>query len=472
MRTTPLKHQQECFDISKDREYFALFLEQGLGKTKIIIDNAFYLFNEGKIDRVIVIAPSGVHRNWAESELPKHAWEPYDIVVWKPGNLPRTCKSIETLAGSVKLKWLCVNIEAIRKLPATLVKFITKTSMVVVDESTIIKNHHAIQTKAAISLGRKANYRRILNGTPVTQGPMDLWGQCLFLYHNVFDQHSFISFRGMYAETMMQVMGTKYFTKIIGYKNLHVLTESLKRFSIRLEKSECLDLPEKIYARHPVELTVEQKKMYKEMKELRVAELKKEERENGVVSAPSVLSALIKLQQIANGFIIDEDKVPHPISNNRIEALKVLLGTAPKKTVIWSLFRAPIPQIVAMLKLHHGANCVVEYHGGISQDNRAVAVREFQENPKTLFFVASYAAKKGLNLYAASNMIYYSNSYSLDTRLQSEDRIHRIGQDRGCLYTDLYSPDTVDEKIHMALMGKRDIADQILKVNWKQILGV
>lgn len=474
MKTKPHKHQLEIFEDSKNREFFGLLLEQGLGKTKIIIDTAYHLYGEQEIGGVLVLAPNGVHLNWHYEELPIHGWEmPTEAAIWRASlrkHERMALKSVLEPKGS--LRWLFMNIEAIRypRGYETAEKFLKSTTcLAVIDESTVIKSPKAKQTKAALMLSRLAKYRRIMTGTPITQDPLDVFTQARFLSDKALPYTSYTAFRRTFAIEEPMVLGNRAFNKIVGFRNLDHLKEILKPFTVRLLKEDCLDLPEKVYSRQFVELTREQEKLYKSIKETQVAMLEQEEALTGMVSVTSVLASLVKLQQVCAGFVIDDDGKIHDIDNRRLEILDTLTGDKSQKYVVWTTFRHCVETISRYLADRHGGTSVVSYYGGTDAAKRADAVRAFQTGSDVRFFVANRAASKGLTLTAACRAIYYTNSYSLEDRLQSEDRIHRIGQREVCFYTDLIAPGTVEEVILKTLTRKKDLADSVITSDWKKV---
>lgn len=473
MKTTPKKHQLEVYEKTKDEEFYGYFLEQGLGKTKITLDVAFHLHESEKLDNVLVLAPNGVHLNWLYSELPKHGWGNYKAAAWKSTLRRKEKRALEEiLKPSPELRFLFANIESVRtKAIEVLIKFIRSgRTMVVVDESTIIKNPKAMQTKRTLQLGNIADFRRILTGTPVTQGPLDLFTQCRFLSPTALPITSYTAFKHTFAVEQNMIMGQRSFNKVVGYKNLDYLEELLKPISIRLTKEDCLDLPPKIYQRHYVELSSEQERTYQSIKETQVALLEKEEQEQGVVSVTSALTALIKLHQICCGFIVDDGGEIHDLQNNRYKALEYLTQDETRKYVIWTTYKHTVREICRKLKARFGEQSVVHYYGETSADDRVRAVERFQNESDCRFFVANRAASKGLTLTAANQTIFFACSYSLEDRLQEEDRVHRIGQQHTCLYTDILSPDTVEERILAAVESKKEMSDKIITSDWRTLI--
>ena len=332
-----------------------------------------------------------------------------------------------------------------------------------VDEATSIKNLRAQRTKNVIAIGKRADFRRILTGTPITQGPLDLYTMCDFLQKGVLGFPSFTAFRAHFAVQERVYLGPNRpsFDKVVGYRNLDELSRVLEAFSSRITKDECLDLPDKIYEVHQVELTPEQKSAYTLLQRTAVLQL-----EQGLLASTSVLTTINKLQQICCGHVkLDNDTVVD-LPNNRLDDLQTLLENIADdhKVIIWCAFQRDVELIyhrIVNWKLDRTA--AVHYYGKTPAAMREVNLRAFMEEPQCKYFIGTAATGgKGITLTCASYVIYYSNSYSLEDRLQSEDRAHRIGQSKNVTYIDMVAADTVDEKVLASLKKKEDLAYQVL----------
>lgn len=476
MKSTPRSYQLSTYENTKDKEYYGYLWEQGLGKTKITIDVAFYLSSKDKINSVLILAPNGVHLNWLYEEMPKHAWFDVPSAAWQSTPRAAQKRAIEALLEGEGLgfRWFFMNIEAIRtsrgfKAAHNFIR--SSNCLLVVDESTVIKNPKAQQTRSALKLGSIAKYRRILTGTPISQGPLDVFSQIKFLHPNAIPITSYTAFKRTFAVEEVMSMGNRSFSKVVGYRNLEYLKTLLKPFTIRLKKEECEDLPEKIYSTYYVEMTKDQEKLYQSIKETQVGLLKQEEELTGMVSVTSVLSALAKLKQVCCGFVIDDDGKIHDVPNNRFQALGILTEDQSEKYVIWTTFRHSVETIQRFLADRNGDNSVVSYYGKTPQHDRSAIVRAFNRDKHVRFFVANRAASKGLTLTAASRSIFFANSESLEDRLQSEDRIHRIGQTRTCFYTDLTIRGTAEEQTLKRLKMKEKLSNKVITSDWKEILN-
>lgn len=469
--TDPFAHQdKETLEHRYDK-YRALFWEMGCGKSKPIIDTAGALYAAQEIDGVILVSDKGAYLTW-ESEVPKHLGDldggelEYRIGHWSSSQSNKQVLILEQLTAAKPnvLDFICVNIEALSsdRCRQFVERFIRNHHcLMVVDESTSIKNMKADRTKAAIKLGRMCEYRRILTGTPITQSPLDLYAQCEFLNKGLLGFPTFTAFRAHYAQMITMTLGTRSFPKIVGYRNLEQLTESIKKFSSRLLKSECLDLPEKLYQVRHVELSDEQRRLYDQLKETAVLQL-----DQGLLTSTSALTTIGKLQQICCGHVAMNDGTRVDIASNRLPLLlEILESLGDAKVIIWCAYQRDVEQIYAALKALPLPNIryPVHYYGKTDDLSRRCAVESFTDDRKCGWFVGTAATGgKSLTLTVASYVIYYSNTYSLEDRLQSEDRAHRIGQDKNVTYIDLVATGTVEERILKSLRAKEDLSHQVL----------
>ena len=221
-----------------------------------------------------------------------------------------------------------------------------------------------------------------------------------------------------------------------------------------------MDLPDKVYTKREVPLTDEQKKLYVQMKKLALAKLDSGE----LATTASVLTQIMRLQQICCGHITDDDGNIVPVASNRYKELIDICDELQGKAIIWATYTQDIQQIAQALRDRFGPEAVATYYGETEQDNRQDTVARFQDKDSPLrFFVGQpKTGGYGITLTAANTTIYFSNSYDLEIRLQSEDRAHRIGQTNKVTYIDLVTPDTIDEKILKALRSKIDLAGKVL----------
>lgn len=469
----PYAHQLTALEKSWDKNEYALFCEMGTGKSKILIDNFAMLYDKGEIDGVLVVAPKGVYKNWQRKEVPEHLPEHIvaDIVVWSPNHTKKQLEHLEiALKDDDNLKVLIMNVEAFStdKGVEFAKQFLRKRKVfMAVDESTTIKNRSAKRTKNIVNVGGLAKYRRIATGSPITKTPMDLYSQCDFLDPHLLGFGSFFSFQARYCKMWRRSVGTHSFNQVVGYQNLEELTNNLDRFSYRILKKDCLDLPEKIYIKRLVELTPEQRRVYDQLKTIALAVL-----EQGVVTAANALTQILRLQQVCSGFLKTDDGKFETIPSNKLNELMEALEEVDGKVIIWANYTHDIYAIAKAIQKEYGEGTVRMYFGETKAEDRQQIVEDFQDpNNSVRFFVGQpRTGGYGLTLTEAKTVIYYSNSYDLEVRLQSEDRAHRIGQKNNVTYIDIVTEGTVDEKILSALRDKIDIASTVLKEGYKQWL--
>jgi len=467
-KTKPFDHQMTALKDSWAADYYALFMEMGTGKSKVAIDTIGALYEAKQINAALILAPKGVYDNWVQGEIPTHL--PDDIkrsvVRWTPSTSKTFQESMKALVYDAfdGIKIFVMNIEALSTPRGTQVAyaFLCKNpaNIMIVDESTTIKNRKATRTKNILMLAKDAKYKRILTGSPVTKSPMDLFSQCSFLSPDALGFNSYYSFQNRYALVQKRTMGSRAFQEIVGYRRLDELNLKLDSFSNRILKEHCLDLPDKMYIRRDVALTDEQKRVYTQMKKLALAKL-----ENGeLATTASVLTQIMRLQQICCGFLQPDEGEIQELDNNRLKELMEVVDELQGKAIIWATYTHDIQQVSSALRDRFGPEAVATYYGATPQDERQEIVNKFQDKDSSLrFFVGQpRTGGYGITLTAANTMIYYSNSYDLEIRLQSEDRAHRIGQENKVTYIDLVSPRTIDEKILKALRGKIDLAGKVL----------
>lgn len=439
----------------------------GTGKTKVLLDTASWLFLNQEIDGLLIVSDKGSYLNWPMTEIPKHFDPsiPVRIGLWKSRGSSENDRKLAKLLipQDDVFDIACVNVEALslRRGYEWAKKFLEcHHSMMIVDESTSIKNPKSLRSKSCHSLGLLAEYRRIATGTPVTQGPLDVFSQCQFLKPGILGHSSYTSFRYKYAIMREVKMGTRRFMTVSGYCNLDELNLKLQPFTSRITKDECLDLPDKIYETQFIELSPDQLAIYRQLRDEAVVLLK-----SGMLSSTSAITTIEKLHQICCGHVRDDEGNVTDIENGRIASLIELTENIASKTIIWAHYQRDVELIMAALAETNRDSGLfaVHYYGKTTSDERISAVQAFMTNPKCRWFVGSPATGgKGLTLTAAHHVIYYSCSYNLEHRLQSEDRAHRIGQTKHVTYIDLTTVGTIEQKILKALKAKKDLAHELL----------
>ena len=463
-KTKPYAHQLTALEKSWNKENFAYFMEMGTGKTKVLIDNLAMLYDKGKIDGALIVAPKGVVKTWYEQELPTHLPDHIEnvSVLWQPNITKTQQEKLDTLFEiDTALHILIMNVEALSTEKG--VKFATKfinshKTMMAIDESTTIKTPSARRTKNIINLGLNAKYKRIMTGSPITKNPLDLYTQCEFLDPWLLDFASYYAFRNRYAEMKTMHLRGRSIQVVDKFQNLGELSDVVKQFSYRVLKEDCLDLPPKVFIKRHIALTVDQKRVYEQMKKQAIAHL------NGkVTTTMTVLTQLMRLHQITCGYVTADDGTTQQVESNRLNELMSILEDTDGKVIIWANYQLSVGEIIQKIIKVYGPDSYVHYYGLTPQEDRQDFIRKFQNDPKCRFIIGTpQTGGYGITLTEANTVVYYSNGYDLEKRLQSEDRAHRIGQKKTVTYIDLIAEDTIDEKIVEALRKKINIASEVM----------
>ena len=481
-KTEPFQHQLEEFQASCDKEFRGSFWEQGTGKSKLVLDTAAKAYIDGRIDTLFVLAPNGVHTNWITDECPTHLACKWRGAVYhsKKASTKRHEREIKNLFDEEhRLVVIAFSYDGFMtpKGKKWAQKFIKqRRCLFVADESQRLKNATAKRTITAMAAAKYAPMRRILSGTPVTKSPFDVYTQMKVLDQSFWKARGFASAEAFktYFGVFRQVeipededtgRRARKFMKCVAYRNLDELAELLAEASSRVVKAEVLDLPDKLYKKIYVELTPDQRSLYKQIKEEFLVELHSGDR----IEAPLMLTRMLRFQQILSGYIPNEDGELLYLPEN--PRLRVLLDTLEDiqegKVIIFSRFTSDIEQIVAALNKKE--ETAVHYYGATSIEERQDAKDRFQDPDSPIrFFVGNPAAcATGLTLTQARTVVYYANDFNLEYRLQSEDRAHRIGQKHAVTYIDLVARGTIDTHIVQALRNKLNIAQVVQGDNVK-----
>lgn len=464
---TPPYHaaQGRAFAFARHRPYFGLFMEQGTGKTWVAINTAASKWSAGEIDAVVVVAPNGVHRQWADEQIPAHMpdWVNRKVYAHRAGKTPPAWVTSSRDDNS-DLTVLCINCEALAHQSGKdlLMKFMTgRRVFLVVDESIRFKSPRAARTKTLLRLASDMACTAILSGAPVTKGVEDLYSQFALLSTSILGQSSYRTFLARYCTLQPAYRGAPPgATKIVGYRNLDELTGRVAAHTFRVTKAECLDLPPKIYMTRYVTQTPEQRRIYNDLRTALLTEIN-----GGRISAPNAAVRLMRLQQVLCGHLpvvndAGEIERIEPVPSNRVEATMDILEEDEAPTIIWARFRHDISALRDALTA--AGITFVTYFGDTKESERADNIRKFMSGEARVFLANPAAAGTGLNLQRASRMIYYSNSFNADYRWQSEDRAHRIGQTNPVTIIDLVVPGTIDTQIVKALRARQDIARMVL----------
>lgn len=537
-KTKPFKYQFDEFMKSRDFDSYGIFWEQGVGKSKITIDQICWAYLQGKINAVCVVAPPGVHNNWIEEEILNHF--PDEVIgktnaySYKTNQTKRQSKILEHLLTHTGLSVIALTYdqfitENARKFLRPF--FINRKVFFVLDESQSIKNPESERTPIILKASRLTTMRRVLSGTPIAQGPFDMYAQIdvldpnFWASHGLPDYQTFKLFFGIFKKIKVDMTRNGKTFKVqreitVAYKNLNVLNTWIREISTRLTKEEALPfLPPKRYHSKKFSLTDNQKRLYVDLRDEFCTFLSNNNIDSSatgrpdcpeccgsgeintdgfiyrcgciqdvevdpskIVVAEAAITRMLRLQQITCGYVptIDPDVPLHVIEggNPRLDTLLELAKSDTRRTICWARFTEDINLIMSGLK-SIGVR-VGRYDGKTSDDERAdtkyrfqgirpifeqglVVGREVIPDIGRIDWIAANpaAAATGLTLTAGKRAIYYSNNFKLTDRLQSEDRIHRIGQDEEVDYIDLIADGTIDERIVEALRNKFDIASQI-----------
>lgn len=457
---TPMSHQVEGVHQALENNEFAFLWEPGAGKTYGTVHVAKTRFRMGQIDLVIVLCPNSIRQVWP-SEFAK--WAP-DIQV--EVKLPKPKDKLVRPKGDV-LEVIVVAIESLsqggtyNKLMAYIKD---RRAMVIDDESSRIKNPSSIRTKNATNIAWSAWYRMILTGTPVLQGPHDLFAQFRFLNPEIIGFKKWAAFKARYC-----LIGGFENRQIVGHVNIDELVARIKPYAQMIRLEDCVDIPHKIYRKIPVPLSDEQRSYIRQLKDEGTLVLENLGTELYVEMA---LERMTRIQQIVGGSIPfwDEEigKYRSRPLEGKIPKLEAMLdyiedGANDHKYLIWARFTPERDRICEALSKIYGEQAVVRFDGEVKDENlRKEAVRRLQTDPTCRFFVGNQAvAGIGLTLTAAKTALNYSNTFSAEDRIQMENRNHRTGQDEHCIYVDFEAMVKEDRMITRALALKQDLAEYV-----------
>ena len=491
----PMDHQKKALLLGRDMPYFAYLMDQGTGKTKVTIDDVAHNYREDRVDAMLVIAPNSVKTNWVMWECHKEFPEDMDAIEdHMAHDIPYTKGVwISQPNGAEKAEWdefllqlnnqstekkslviLTVNVDAlnVERCFDFLLQFVNAfRTMIVVDESTRIKNRSSKRTKAAMELRSPCPLARILSGTPVIKRPLDSFAQFKFLDEDILGFGNFYSFRNHYS-----IMGGFKDKQVLSYKNLDELADSIASCSYRVTKDECLkNLPPKVYLKRRVKLAPAQLKAYAQLKKELFVEWKDDR-----IEAPIVLTQLLRFQEIVGGYLpIIEDGVRTgtyelvtPEKNPKMtEVLEALDEVGDSQVIIWCRFTAEIEGMHALL-LKKGYKAE-KFHGPTKERDRVSIRKRFARGDFQVIVAMASAGGIGIDEFkAACYEFYLSNSYDTEQRVQSEDRAHRIGSEihENIFITDIIAPNTVDTKIIRTIRENLEISAQIMRDGWKNWL--
>lgn len=469
-------HQKEgiakALPMLKAGKGFAYFFEPGTGKTRTTIETAQELYKAGVIDAVLVSPPKSLSGTWID-QLSQHCTVEYKALVWdavKRGS-KKWGDEYKRLVSPGGLPFFIVNIEAFQGDSADKhldYYFGNFKVFWIVDESTTIKGPKSARTKKVLKLAPKAHSRLILTGTEVAEGPLDLYSQMEFLQKGIWGHKNFFFFQHEYAVMAKRYLGNgTSFDEVVGFKSLDKMASIIEPYHLRAKKSECLDLPDKIFEPVYVDLSPAQAKVYKDLKRDLMTWLDSGE----AVTVQNKTSLFAKFRQITGGSMITEaGTVELEARPAKLDLLVDELSDTSEKAIIWAVFTHEVEMIARELAK---VGETVTFHGATSEEDRVQAVERFNKGTARFFVANPAAGSRGLNLQAdCSLMYYYSLPAGAEHWLQSQDRIHRIGQTRTCVYRVLMARGTVDQRIYELLNQKVDIAQafQSGKINLVELV--
>jgi SNF2 family DNA or RNA helicase len=463
VKVKPFLHQKKAFKIGITLPNFAALMEMGTGKTLTSIAIAGHRFLYDGVRRLLVVAPLSVVPVWPK-EFTEFAAYPTRVVALS-GTSSQKAEQLRRFPKiGDELQVAVVNYESAWRIEENLKIWLRAAgaggSMIIADESQRIKTPSATQSKAMHRLGAIASYKIILTGTPVTQSPLDFFSQYKFLDPSIFGTN-YTAFKARYA-----IMGGFENRQIIGYQMMHELVAKAHSIAYRVTKAEAIDLPEETTRVIPITLGSRSLAVYNEIKRDKIAELS-----GGTVTAANVLTALLRLSQVAGGYVTDENGRVHQVGSEKLDVFDDLMTDlidAGKKVVVFARF---IPEIRAICDLLEKRGIQHRYiTGEVSQADRGAAVQTFQMDPDVKVFVAQIqTAGLGITLTAADTAIFYSMDFSLANHEQAKARVHRIGQKFPVTYIYLLAAGTVDEQIYQALQDKKNIADTVVD-RWREFI--
>lgn len=499
-KSKPFAHQVEGVKALMRHESFALFDEMGAGKSKQVIDAACSLHVADELTAVIIVCPASVRTVWGQpefGEIKKHAWVPSKVLefhaLYRGSNW-----RVRWQDTDARLWWVITNYEFLRDQRhttnlVTALKGPNSKIMLVLDESSYVKSHVTEQSEALRRLREVCSRCVLLNGTPVTDSPLDLWSQLQIMDSDVLRQagyKNYYHFRARHA-----VMGGWKMKKVIKWKNLEQLSAAVAPHILRRLKKDCLDLPPKLYTVREVALKPESWKRYQELKRDAVVHLSATD----IQLEPNSAVRIMRLAQLTSGQLggalsvtnIDQQLEPDEMSWAEMKDLSDeklrwcvdhIMGLTANAVIVWTRFRRERERLVALLRENHDIHheiIVQEIYGGQSKNGRESAIASFStvsSGTRRVLVAQPHAGGHGLNLIASSHVVYLSNDYSLGIRLQSEDRCHRTGQINPVTYVDVLATGptgqrTVDHIILKALREKEEVANWTTS-RWRKELEV
>jgi len=447
LKLTPYKVQLTALKKADNKSGFAYFMEMGLGKTAVVLAEFLTLYHERKITTLVVICPNSVKQVW-ENEVNKMCAETVFITIWPEQLIHETLPMLFVMnyEATITMKGYGYLLNILK----------TRRCMLVLDESTNIKNPRARRTRVLIALGKEVYYKRILSGCPIAQGPHDLWAQLRFI--DAITNMNYYVFRNIFCK-----MGGYLGKQVMGVRDdmVEKLNSMINKSGFRAKKDDWLDLPKKIFETRYVDMTPEQKKHYDNIKKHLITIINEEE-----ISVEMVITQMIKLQQISSGFIINNEKKAIPIlgGSRKLEIVKEILHEMSGKAIVSIVFTYTMSVLKFQLLDWNPATL----EGGMTLFKIKEQIDKFKTDPTCRVLICQVQTGKYGHTFLGgegddrcATTIFYENSFALDDRIQMEERNHRIGQDRPVVYIDFVTS-AISAIIVRALIRKLNVANMVI----------
>jgi len=441
-----MKHQADAVEKLLPLRVGALFMEMGTGKSRTAIE--FARLRQRKISRVLWFCPVSLKSTIAH-EIRKHTdCRDQDLSVFDHRTREKTVP--------LDRFWYVVGIESMSssdRAVFSVASLVDEKTFVIVDESSYIKGHRTRRTERITLLAERVRYRMILTGTPVTQGVVDLWSQMRFLSPDILQYRSFYSFASNHL-----IYSDKFPGMVSGVRNYETIVERINPYVYQVAKADCLDLPEKLYEDRSCNLTPEQEESYQQAKLSFADEMLAEGTEGGWAISTAIFRLFGRLQSIACG----RSEGGIPIENDRLQllmtALEDLEPVTEEHVVIWAKYRESIRQIRESL-IASGREVHV-FDGAVPDSRREGVLASWRERGGCLV-ASERLGSHGLDLTAASTVLFFSKSFNFSNNIQAEDRCHRKGQARPVLYISLWARCGIEERIQNSLLLKENVRDRL-----------
>lgn len=450
LKTSLYKHQEAAFNKLKDIKACALFMDTGTGKTRTVLEFIKYRLDKNKVDRAIWVCPVSTKKNLL-CDINKHSYNCSVSYIEKFNQELICIVGLETISNSDRYYSKLRNI-------------ITDKTMMIIDESHMIKNHKAKRTCRLLSFQSETQYRVVMTGTPVTQGIWDLFTQIKFLHPKILGYNSFYSFANNHLE-----YSDKFPGMIVRAHNQDYLTRKINPYVYQIKKEECLDLPEKNYQNRYFYMSQEHLDYYNFVKDLMFNNINWESLES-----TDIFKMICYLHRVASGYIETEYesneydletkefkkyKLSFKSKDRADELLSILesINFNKDKCIIWYRYNSDLELIKSVLTNYRYS----VFNGVIGQKERDRQLDLFLNKDINILIANINSGSTGLNLQMANYMIFYNNTFDYARRYQSEDRIYRIGQNKNCHIFDIIANGTIDERIMESLENKESLAESI-----------